>query len=103
MDAKPLTGEDADQFAKREVRAQIGRTGAQQITEAALANAKFEGDYGRVMALPTPGAAEPGPCCGRRTAGGGRGAAGGRRAAQQAPRRRPKSPLRNSQKEQPKN
>ena len=80
VDAKPLTGEEADQFAKREVRAEIGRTGARQITDAALANAKYEGDYARVMALPTPGASQPGPCCGRRTASRA-GACCGRRAA----------------------
>ena len=42
MDAKPLAGEDADQFAKREVRAEIGEErGAAGDTDAALANAEY--------------------------------------------------------------
>ena len=102
VDAKPLTGEDADQFAKREVRAQIGRTGAQQITEAALANAKFEGDYGRVMALPTPGAASPAPAAGGEPpAAGAAPPAGGEPPAGAA--QTTEKPAEDSQKEQPKN
>jgi len=89
VDPKPLAGDDADQFAKREVRAEIGRKGAQQITDAALANAKYEGDYARVMALPTLGAPGPAPAAGDEPPAG---------AAQTS-----EKPADDSQKEQPKN
>ena len=69
VDPKPLTGDEADEFAKREVRAEIARKSAEEISQAALATAKYEGDYARVMSTPTPGAL--------------------RRRPRQAPRRRP--------------
>jgi EpsD family peptidyl-prolyl cis-trans isomerase len=59
VDPKPMTGNEADEFAKREVRAEIGRKDAQQISDAALANAKYEGEFARIMTTPTPGAANP--------------------------------------------
>jgi EpsD family peptidyl-prolyl cis-trans isomerase len=89
VDPKPMTAEEADEFAKREVRTEIGRKGAQQITDAALASAKFEGDYPRVMALSTPGAAGPAP------------AAGGEAPAGAAPTT--EKPAGETQKDQPKN
>ena len=61
VEDKPLTGEEADAFAKREVRADIARKGAQQISEAALASAKFEGDYQRVMTAAAGSAGNPAP------------------------------------------
>jgi EpsD family peptidyl-prolyl cis-trans isomerase len=61
VDQKPLTGDQAAEFAKREVRADIGRKAAEDITKAALADAKFEGDYARIMATPSPAAAKPEP------------------------------------------
>jgi EpsD family peptidyl-prolyl cis-trans isomerase len=66
VDQKPLTADQADQFAKRELRVEIGRKGAEEIGKAALADAKFEGDYARIMsaavtpAPATDGAATPG-------------------------------------------
>jgi EpsD family peptidyl-prolyl cis-trans isomerase len=59
VDPKPLTGDDSAEFAKREVRAEIARKSAEDVSQAALANAKYEGDYARVMATatPAPGAA----------------------------------------------
>jgi hypothetical protein len=66
VDPKPLTSDQANEFAKREVRVDIGRKGAEAISKAALADAKFEGDYARIMtaaATPAPatdGAALPG-------------------------------------------
>jgi EpsD family peptidyl-prolyl cis-trans isomerase len=60
VDQKPLTGDQASEFAKREVRTDIGRRAAEDITKAALADAKFEGDYPRIMAAPAP-AAQPAP------------------------------------------
>ena len=71
VDQKPLTTDQANEFAKREVRVDIGRKGAEEISKAALADAKFEGDYrphhdGRCAAPPaapapgTDGAAAPG-------------------------------------------
>jgi EpsD family peptidyl-prolyl cis-trans isomerase len=59
VDPKPMTGNEADEFAKREVRAEIGRKDAQQISDAALANAKYEGEFARIMTTPTPGTANP--------------------------------------------
>jgi EpsD family peptidyl-prolyl cis-trans isomerase len=59
VDAKPLTGDEAAEFAKREVRAEIARKSAEDISQAALATTKYEGDYARVMATPTPGGAAP--------------------------------------------
>jgi hypothetical protein len=102
VDPNPLTGDDADQFAKREVRAEIGRNGAQQITDAALANAKYEGDYARVMALPMPGAASPAaPAAGGEPPAGAAPAAGGEPPAGAA--QTTEKPADGSQKEQPKN
>ena len=69
VDPKPLTSDQANEFAKREVRVDIGRKGAEAISKAALADSKFEGDYARIMTAPAPR---------RRNAGardGGRGAA----------------------------
>jgi EpsD family peptidyl-prolyl cis-trans isomerase len=70
VDQKPLTADQADQFAKRELRVEIGRKGAEEIGKAALADAKFEGDYVRIMsaavtpAPATEGAATPGAATG---------------------------------------
>jgi EpsD family peptidyl-prolyl cis-trans isomerase len=89
VDPKPMSAEEADQFAKREVRAEIGRTSAQQITDAALAGAKYEGDYARIMAAPAPGAAKSPP------ATGGDSPAGATQATDK--------PAGDTQKDQPKN
>jgi EpsD family peptidyl-prolyl cis-trans isomerase len=59
VDQKPLTGDQANEFGRREVRVDIGRKDAQDISNAALADAKFEGDYVRIMATPAPAAAPP--------------------------------------------
>jgi EpsD family peptidyl-prolyl cis-trans isomerase len=59
VDPKPMTAEQADEFAKRQLQIDIGRKGAEAIGSAALADAKFEGDYARIMtatAAPAPGA-----------------------------------------------
>ncbi len=56
VDTKPLTGDQASEFAKREVRVDIGKKGAEAITKAALAGSKFEGDYARIMSAPAPAA-----------------------------------------------
>ena len=56
VDSKPLTGDEAAEFAKREVRADIARKGAEQISQAALATTKYEGDYARIMSAPAPAA-----------------------------------------------
>jgi EpsD family peptidyl-prolyl cis-trans isomerase len=65
VDQKPLTTDQANEFAKRELRVDIGRKGAEAISKAALADAKFEGDYARIMSVaatpaPADGAATPG-------------------------------------------
>ncbi len=53
-DDKPLTGDEADQFAKRELTQDLAKKTAEDTSSAALANAKYEGDYARIMALQTP-------------------------------------------------
>jgi EpsD family peptidyl-prolyl cis-trans isomerase len=59
VDPKPMTADEADEFARREVRTEIGRKDSQQISDAALASAKYEGDFARIMAIPATGAANP--------------------------------------------
>jgi EpsD family peptidyl-prolyl cis-trans isomerase len=54
VDQKPLTADQADEFAKRQVRLDIGRQGAEAISKSALADAKFEGDYARIMTAVAP-------------------------------------------------
>jgi EpsD family peptidyl-prolyl cis-trans isomerase len=66
VDAKPMTGDQANDFAKREVRVNIGRKGAQDISKAALADSKFEGDYARIMTAAVPDA-KPAPAEGEAT------------------------------------
>ncbi len=61
VDQKPLTTDQANEFAKRELRVDIGRKGAEEISKAALADAKFEGDYARIMTATAPAAATPAP------------------------------------------
>jgi EpsD family peptidyl-prolyl cis-trans isomerase len=58
VDNKPLTGPEADQFAKNELRAELARKTAQDTYNAALATAKYEGDYGRIMTAAAPANAE---------------------------------------------
>lgn len=55
-DDKPLTGDEADQFAKRELAQDLAKKTAEDTSGAALASAKYEGDYARIMALQTPAA-----------------------------------------------
>jgi EpsD family peptidyl-prolyl cis-trans isomerase len=70
LDESPLTGGNADQFAKRELATDLARKSSQQTVEAALASAKYEGDYGRIMTAPTPAAnAQTPPAGGEATAG----------------------------------
>jgi EpsD family peptidyl-prolyl cis-trans isomerase len=88
VDQKPLTGDEANEFARRQVRLDIGRKGAEQITNAALADSKFEGDFARIMTTASPGAPGPSPATEGETAPG---------AATT------ESPAGESQKEQPKN
>jgi hypothetical protein len=61
VDQKPLTGDQANDFARREVRVDIARKGAEEINKAALEDSKFEGDYARIMTAASPGAAKPAP------------------------------------------
>jgi EpsD family peptidyl-prolyl cis-trans isomerase len=56
VDQKPMTTEQANEFAKRQLRLEIGRKGADDISKAALAEAKYEGDFARIMTAPTPAA-----------------------------------------------
>jgi EpsD family peptidyl-prolyl cis-trans isomerase len=61
VDQKPLTGEQANNFARREVRVDIERKAAAEISKAALADSKFEGDYARIMTTASPAAGQPAP------------------------------------------
>jgi len=61
VDPKPLTTDQANEFAKRQVRLEIGRQGAEAISKSALADAKFEGDFARIMTAATPTAPLPAP------------------------------------------
>jgi EpsD family peptidyl-prolyl cis-trans isomerase len=61
VDEKPLTGNEADQFARREMRNDLAKKTTQDAYNAALANTKYEGDYARIMTTAppvAPGAAE---------------------------------------------
>ena len=55
-DDTPLTGDQANQFAKREIASELAKKEAQDTSAAALAAAKFEGDYARIMTAATPAA-----------------------------------------------
>jgi EpsD family peptidyl-prolyl cis-trans isomerase len=66
VDDAPLTGEQANAFAKREIANDLAKKEAQSMSAAALAAAKFEGDYARIMTAATP--ATP-PASGERPAG----------------------------------
>ncbi len=69
VDEKPLTGEQADQFAKRELASDLAKKAAQDTSSAALASAKFEGDYARIMTAAAP-AAPTAPAAGAETPAG---------------------------------
>jgi EpsD family peptidyl-prolyl cis-trans isomerase len=90
VDPKPMTADEANEFARREVRAEIGRKSGEDISQAALANAKYEGDYARIMTTPAPAGAQPAGAAGGETPSGG--------AAQET-----EKPVGEGEKEQPKN
>lgn len=54
VDDKPLTGDDAQQLGKRELAAEIAKKTGEDTSKAAVASAKFEGDFNRIMTSPTP-------------------------------------------------
>ena len=58
-DQAPLSGEQADQFAKRELANELAKKEAQETSAAALAAAKFEGDYTRIMTAAAPATPAP--------------------------------------------
>ena len=49
VEDKPLTGGEAQQFAKRQLASDVARRAADDTSKAAVAETKFEGDYGRIM------------------------------------------------------
>ncbi len=55
-EAKPLTGDEANQFAMRQLREDLARKTSLDTFNAALATAKYEGDYARIMAIAAPAA-----------------------------------------------
>jgi len=85
-DDKPLTDQEAQQLGKRELANEIARKTAEDTSKAAIAETKFEGDYGRIMTA-TPPAPAP--------------AAGGEAAPAEAPNA--EKPADEKQKEAPKN
>jgi EpsD family peptidyl-prolyl cis-trans isomerase len=54
VDARPLASEDAAKFAVQRLTIDLAGRFTQQTVNAALAIVKYEGDYARVMATPTP-------------------------------------------------
>ena len=50
-DDTPLTGDQANQFAKREIASDLAKKEAQETSAAARAEAKYEGDYARIMTV----------------------------------------------------
>jgi EpsD family peptidyl-prolyl cis-trans isomerase len=54
VDVRPLAGEDAAKFAVQRLTIDLAGRFTQQTVDAALATVKYEGDYARVMATPTP-------------------------------------------------
>ena len=59
VDQKPLTSDQANEFAKRELRVDIGKKAAEAISKQALADAKFEGEFARIMTTATPATPAP--------------------------------------------
>ena len=58
-DDKPLTGDQANQFAKEQLASDLAKKEAQETSAAVLSSAKYEGDYARIMTVatsPTPAA-----------------------------------------------
>ena len=99
VDQKPLTSDQANEFAKREVRVDIGRKGAEEISKTALADSKFEGDYARIMTTAAPAPATPAP-----PADGAAAPAGALPApATDGAAQTTETPAGETQKEQPKN
>ena len=60
VEEKPLTGDQATNFAKRELQNDLGRKSSEATIAAALAAGKYEGDFARIMTAATP-AATPAP------------------------------------------
>jgi EpsD family peptidyl-prolyl cis-trans isomerase len=89
-DDRPLSGEPANQLAKRELASDLAKKEAQATSSAALAGAKFEGDYARIMAVAAPAAPAAG---GEAPAGEARGAspAGGAQKAGEEQKEAPKN------------
>ncbi len=65
VDDKPLTGDQAQQLAKRELASELAAKAAGDTSKASIAEAKFEGDYNRIMttapAAPAAGEAVTAP------------------------------------------
>jgi EpsD family peptidyl-prolyl cis-trans isomerase len=54
IDPQPLTGDEAEQFARRDLFMEIRKKTEREMAEAAVGSAKYEGDYERIMKAPTP-------------------------------------------------
>jgi EpsD family peptidyl-prolyl cis-trans isomerase len=98
VDQKPMTADQANEFAKRQLRIDIGRKGAEAMSKEALADAKFEGDYARIMTAPAANGATPAPGTDGAAAPGAAPAPGAESAAPAT-----ETPGGETQKEQPKN
>jgi hypothetical protein len=103
VDQKPLNTDQANELAKRELRVDIGRKGAEAISKAALADAKFEGDYTRIMTATAPTPATPAPGTDGGAAPGATPLPGTEGAALPGATPATETPGGETQKEQPKN
>ena len=56
VEDKPLAGDEAQNFGKRELAQQILKKAAADTSKEALAAAKYEGDFNRIMSAATPAA-----------------------------------------------
>jgi EpsD family peptidyl-prolyl cis-trans isomerase len=54
VEPQPLTGDDAERFARRELYNEIRQKSSQEMADAAVGSSKYEGDYERIMKAPTP-------------------------------------------------
>ncbi len=60
VEDKPLTADEAQQLGKRELASNLARKASEDTSKAAVAETKFEGDYGRIMTTAAAPAAAAG-------------------------------------------
>ncbi len=60
-DERPLAGDQASQFAKRELASDLAKKEEQETSAAVISASKYEGDYTRIMTAATPPAGGEAP------------------------------------------